>query len=169
MLLYLFENKLPLGGIRKEINFLPRFLSLDITLCYNPTENGLLRAVILMRLVVHREEQSSWWPPPLMLPLLRWCCCSFFNVADPSLMLMNFRGRIDSDFSPVTITKFDTVAAANFGSLLNIFGLWPIFWEIAQYFGRLPNILGLWPIFGISWSRPWTRFQNHYFACQGCI
>ena len=140
VLLYLFENKLPLGGIRKEINFLLKFLSLDITLCYNPTENGLLRTVILMRCVIRREEQSSWWPPPLMLPLLLWCCCSFFNVADPSLMLMNFRGKIDSDFFPVAITKSDTVAAANFGSLLNILGL-------ANFFWRLPNILGGCQIF----------------------
>ena len=59
MLLYLFENTVPLSSIRKEINFLLKFLSLDITLCYNPTENGLLRTVILMRLMIHREEQSS--------------------------------------------------------------------------------------------------------------
>ena len=58
MLLYLFENTVPLSGIRQEINLLPRFLSLYITLCYNPTENSLLRTVILMRMVIHREEQS---------------------------------------------------------------------------------------------------------------
>ena len=40
LLLCLFEKTVPLSGIRKEINFLPKFLSLYITLCYNPTENS---------------------------------------------------------------------------------------------------------------------------------
>ena len=86
MLLCLFEKTVPLSGIRKEINFLPRFLSLYITLCYNPTENSSLRTVILIWMAIHREKQYSWWPPPLMLPLLLWCRCSLFNDAAPPLM-----------------------------------------------------------------------------------
>ena len=59
MLLCLFEKTVPLSGIRKEINFLPKFLSLYITLCYNPTENSWLRTVILIWMAIHREKQSS--------------------------------------------------------------------------------------------------------------
>ena len=60
MLLYLFENTVPLSGIRKEINFLPRFLSLYITLCYQCCQKDFFKIRQFLRLFSPKSPQSKW-------------------------------------------------------------------------------------------------------------
>ena len=165
-MLYLFENTVPLSGIRKEINFLPRFLSSYITLCYNPTENSLLRTVILMRMVICREEQSSWWPPPLMLPLLLWCFhftlilpflfCHSSNIADSSLM---FPLYIDIAIPPLPLLQCCW-------SFFDVDELWWVdsFWFFPPVAMAKSDIVAASPLSLMSLKCLWSWQQYHRIA-----